>query len=307
LTAPDDRKRILFVSLKKEAEPLLGELRAAGHQVSLVEDLDDAQAMLASGAFDQTVIPGQTMEPLLVQHSLWERAGGESWRRSTAAIAHDLRNLLQTLETCTRELHRWDSPERAGQEELVQLLRTISTLSLFLMELTDELEAGVSPNLAVGTVDLEDAVEAAAVTAYPSASERRQRLVVDIDEETRYVKADSTRMKRVLSNLLLHASRQTPSHGTVTVHAHRECDDCVISVSYTAETVSMAGLSDLFGPAEGRADRPGSGLYKVQNIIEQHGGRLWLESQRGAGTSIFVSLPSKGVAHSRSTLSLTPG
>jgi signal transduction histidine kinase len=307
LTAPNERKRILFISLKKEAEPLLSDLRAAGHQVSLVEDLDDAQAMLASGAFDQTVIPGGTIEPLLVEHAIWERAGSETWRRSTAAIAHDLRNLLQTLESCTQELHRLESPVRASQEELVQLLRTISTLSVFLLELTDEMEAGASPDLALGTVDLEDAVEAAAVTAYPSAAERRQRLVVDIDEESRYVHADSTRVKRVLSNLLLHASRQSPSRGTVSVQARKECDDCVICVSYTAETISMAALSDLFSPAEGRAERPGSGLYRVQNIVEQHGGRLWLESQKGAGTSIYLSLPSKGIAPSRSTLSLTPG
>ena len=36
-------------------------------------------------------------------------------------------------------------------------------------------------------------------------------------------------------------------------------------------------------------------------------GRLWLESQRGTGTSVFVSLPLQGVAQIRNTLSLTPG
>jgi len=62
VTAPDIRKRILFVSLKREAEPLLAQLRAARHEVSIVEDLDDAQALLASGAFDQAVLPGETTE-----------------------------------------------------------------------------------------------------------------------------------------------------------------------------------------------------------------------------------------------------
>jgi len=85
----------------------------------------------------------------------------------------------------------------------------------------------------------------------------------------------------------------------------RECDDCVPSISYTAETVSLAGLGDLYRPA--LVDRAGNGLYHVQNVIEQHGGRLWLESQRGTGTSVFVSLPLQGVAQIRNTLSLTPG
>jgi len=304
LTRPDDPKRILFVSLKEEAEPLLSELRAAGHQVSIVDKLEDAQAILASGAFDQAVIPGHALGPLLLEHSLWEQAGGDSWRRSTVALAHDLRNLLQTLEQCTRSLADLELTGRT-REDLLELLRTISTLSVFLMELTDELDADAASNLTIAVLDLEDAVEAAAVGVYPSASERRQRLIIDIAEEARYVRADPARMKRALSHLLSHASRQSPSRGTVTVRARRECDDCVISISYTAETVNLAGLGELFKPAG--AEGAGSGLYHVQTIIEQHSGRLWLESQRGTGTSVFVSLPLEGAARNRSTLSLTPG
>ncbi|TMB67219.1 MAG: HAMP domain-containing histidine kinase [Chloroflexi bacterium] len=305
MTRTDDPKRVLFVSLKKEAEPLLGELRSAGHQVSIVDKLEDAQALLTSGAFDQAVIPGQTLEPLLLQHSLWEQAGGDSWRRSTLALVHDLRNLLQRLEHCMRGLAELDLTGSREREELLDLLRSIATLSVFLMELTDDLDAGSTRDLNVAVLDLEDAIEAAAVVVYPSASERRQRLVIDIDEEARYIRADPTRMKRAFSHLLSHASRQSPSRGTVTVCGRRECDDCVISISYTAETVSLAGLGELFRPAG--LEHAGSGLYHVQNIIEQHSGRLWLESQRGAGTSVFVSLPLEEVAPSRTALSLTPG
>jgi signal transduction histidine kinase len=305
LTRPGDPKRVLFVSLKEEAEPLLSELRAAGHHVSIVDKLEDAQAILASGAFDQTVIPAHTLGSLLAQRSLWERAGGDSWRSSTVALAHDLRNLLHTLEQCTGRLAELDLTGLAEREELLDVLRTISTLSIFLMELTDELDAGGSPGLTIVVLDLEDVVEAAAVGVYPSASERRQRLIIDIDEDARYVRADPTRMKRAFSHLLSHASRQSPSRGTVTVRAERECDDCVISISYTAETVSLAELGDLFRPVG--IGRAGNGLYHVQNVIEQHNGRLWLESQRGTGTTVFVSLPLEGVAQNRSTLSLTPG
>ena len=305
MTRTDDPKRILFISLKKEAEPLLGELRAAGHRVSIVDELEDARTMLASGAFDQAVIPGHTLGQLLVQHSLWQQAGGDSWRRSTLGLAHDLRKLLQALEQCTRGIADLQLTGLAEQAELLDVLRSISTLSVFLLELTDELDAEGTPDLNVAALDLEDAVEAAAVAVYPSAAERRQRLVIDIDEDARCIEADPTRVKRALSHLLAYASRQSPSRGTVTVRARRESDDCVIATSYTAETVSLSGFADLLGPASG--ERAGSGLYQVQNIIEQHGGRLWLESQRGTGTSVFLALPLAGVAKTRSQLSLTPG
>lgn len=303
MTRPADRKRILFVSLRKEAEPLLSELRAAGHQVSIVQDIDDAHALLASKAFDQTVVSGQTLAPLLDQRSIWEHDGIDAWRRSIAAIAHDLHNLLRALEACMANLLDLEPPDRLAHGQVLDLRRTISALSIFLRELTDEFDAAPGAGMSRQEVDLEDAVEAAAIVVYSSASERRQRLIIDIEEAARYVRAEPAKVKRVLSSLLHHASRQSPPLGTVTMKARREAEDCVISISYAAETARVSGLSELFSPREAR-DRQGS-FYRVQSIVEQHGGRLWLESQRGAGTSIFVSLPD--VVQSESTLALTPG
>ena len=304
MSPAEDRKRILFVSLKKEAEPVIDQLRAAGHQVSLVEDMDAAAALLASGAFDQTIVPGHTIQPLLAQRSIWERSGGDSWRLSTAAIAHDLRNLLSALERCTRELQEEAVLVGSHGDDLAQLQRTISTLSTFLLELIEEFGAGAGQGLAPQVFDLEDAVELAAISVYSSASERRQRLVIDVDERARYIRADATKIKRVLSNLLLHASRQTPSLGTVTVRARRDSGDCVISVGYDAEAVSIAGLTELLSPGEGRAS--GGGLYGVQQMVQQHGGRLWVESERGSGTTIFVSVPSAEIINSESSFSIAP-
>jgi len=301
VTAPDIRKRILFVSLKREAEPLLAQLRAAGHEVSIVEDLDDAQTLLASGAFDQAVLPGATTETLFAQRSLWEGSGGDSWRQSTAAIAHDLRNLLSTLERCLREL------QRPSENDVIESCRTINTLSTFLLELTEDLQAAGQSGLSLTIVDLEDTVEVAAVTVYPSAADRRQRLVIDIEEASRYVRADVTKLKRVMSNLLAHASRESPPLGTVTVSARREVDDCVICVSYTAQTVSLSRMSELFNRADIRSTRPLVGLRSIQDIVEQHGGRLWVESQSGVGTSVFLSVPSPEIVGTESRFSLAPG
>lgn len=301
MTPPVEPKRILFVSLKREAQPLLAELRAAGHEVSIVEDLDDAHSLLASGAFDQVVLPGETTATLFAQRSLWERSGADSWRQSTAAIAHDLRNLLSALDRCLGAV------QRTGENDVGEIRRAIFTLSTFLLELTDDFDAASVPGLSLTIVDLEDTVEVAAVTVYPSAADRRQRLLIDIEDSARYVRADATKLKRALSNLLAHASRESPPLGTVTVSAHRDADTCVISVSYTAQTVSLSGMRELFNRADERADlRPKVGLGSVQDVVERHGGRLWVESQRGEGTSVFLSMPSPEIAGAESRLSVAP-
>jgi signal transduction histidine kinase len=279
---------------------VLSQLRAAGHEVSIVEDLDDAQALLVPGAFDGTVLPAQSAEALFAQRYLWERSGADAWRQSTAAIAHDLRNLLAALDRCLQQLHK-------SGEDVVELRRTIGTLSTFLRELNDDFQAACEPGLSLSIIDLEDTVDAAAVVVYPSASDRRQRLITDIDEDARYIRADAVKMKRALSNLLSYASRQSPALGTVTVSARREAESCLIAISYNAETVSLSGIGELFSRAGVRTDRLAVGLRSVQDIVEQHAGRLWVESQRGAGTSVFMSVPSPLTARTATTFSLTAG
>ncbi len=301
MTAPGDRKRILFVSPKKEAAPLLAQLRAAGHHVSLVDDLDQATALLTPGGFDQTLISGSALALLLKQRHLLEGTDADSWRRSTIAITHDLRRLLGSLESIVQpEGH--DNALAAPGAEIAQVARTIKMLSVFLLELTEELDGGSGAGLALSRFDLEDAVETAAMAVYPSASDRRQRLVIDIDESVAYIVADRTKVRRILASLLAHASSQSGRLGTVSVRARRDLDECNVSVCYRGETMSTSELGDLFRPAPADS-RPG--VYTVQSLVEAHGGRLWIESEKSSGTTIFVSLPSPAVVPGESVLAIT--
>jgi signal transduction histidine kinase len=257
----------------------------------------EAQALLASGGFDQSLLPARTLEMLLEERALWQGADVEAWRRSTVSIAHDLRSLLRALAWSIRELNEADEAGTKAATDLPQLGHTVAVLSLFLLELATELEGSADRELTLTAINLEDAVEAAAVAVYPSAIERRQRLAVDVQEEVAQIQADAGKIKRVLTNLLAHASRQSPTLGAVRVHAHREGDSCVISVSYTGDTITLSELRRLFSPLSPVSDFGTAGLSRVQRLVEQHGGRLWVESQQGSGTRIFVSLPQSLAAH----------
>jgi K+-sensing histidine kinase KdpD len=305
LTPHHDRKKVLVVSVKREAEPVLGQLRAAGHQVSLVEGMDEAQTLLASGGFDQSLLPARALELLLEERAFWQGTDTEAWRISTAGIAHDLRSLLRALEWSIRELTEADVDGMKTGGDLPQLTRTIAVLSAFLRELTSELEGDAQQGLSLSAINLEDVVESAAMAVYPSALERRQRLVIDIHDEVAQIQADATKMKRVLTNLLDHASRQSPSLATVRVGAQRENDSCVISISYVGNAITLSELRRLFSPATPMVHSAGGGLSRSQRLIEEHGGRLWVESQKGSGTCIFVSLPQPGTVTRENAGALT--
>ncbi len=293
---PADAKRILFVAAKRrETGSLAAQLRSAGHLVSLVEELEAARDLLASHGFDQAVLPAPLLASLLERQALWEAADTEAWRSATAGVVHDLEGLLDALSRSMEQPappaarpHLQGGFETGG---LADVRRRVSVISTFLHELVLELSNDIGRELNLTVVDLEDAVEAAAVAVYPTASERRQRLVVDIDEEVARLQADRTKLKRVLTNLLNFAVRHNPVLGTVAVRARRENDHCSIAVSDEGEAVTQSELRRLFSPASEPGDASGLGLSQVKRIVELHGGRVWVESEKGSGTTVFISLP----------------
>jgi adenylate cyclase len=291
-----DQKQILVIALKKDAQPVLGQLRGAGHRVSLVEDLDEAQVLLGSGGFEQVILPAATLGSLLEQSAAWESAEVDHWRRTVSGLAFDLENLLTTLRDNVLP-GEGDPRSRTADDAR----HTVSVLCGFLQELTTELEAAPTRELRLGVVDLEDAIETAAVTVYPSASERRQRLVINVEEPVSCVRADEVKLKRMLSALLKYASSRTPSQGRVAVHAYEEREEPVISISYEGGDMTRSDMRRLF--STGAEEESPAGLARVRRLAEQHECRVWLESQRGAGTILFLSLPWWSNTHSETVAS----
>ena len=251
-----------------------------GHGVSLVEDMDEAGVLLSSGGFEHVVLPAGSLASMLKQRALWGDSDAESWRQTVTGLARDLEHLLQSLRRGLDSREDYHDPLETG--------RTISVLASYLSELTSELGGGSARELQPAILDLEDAIETAAITVYSTAAVRRQRLIVDVDEAVATVRADQLVLKRILATLLDYASRHAPGNRSVSVRAFVEQDEPVICVSYPGEELSHTELRQLFSPPD---ELDSSGLSRVQRLVEQHACRLWLESEKGVSTNLFLSLP----------------
>ncbi|HSP55868.1 MAG TPA: hypothetical protein VLS25_09805 [Dehalococcoidia bacterium] len=278
-----EAKQILFVGPKEAAEPVLAHLRAAGNRVSLVDDIEEARALLGSGGFDHAMLAASALDGILQRQSGLDLTEVEAWRRAVSAVAYDIENLLLALDV------NLDEAGTDSRVTLADVRQRISGLSDFLRELMGELAMPSHGELRLKVMDLEGAIETAAMTAYPSAAERRQRLVIEVDEPVASVRADGVTLKRILSALLRFASSQTPRHGSVRVHAYQDGDEPVICITYPREAMTTTELQRLFSPAAG--DDTPAGLGRVQPLAARHECRVWVESQRGAGVSLFLALP----------------
>jgi len=269
------------------SDGLLAQLLAAGHTVHTVADLESARELLASGDLDQVILPAALLAPLVEQHSPWQAPDHEDWRRSTAGLTHDLRSVLDTLE---RGIQDWQSKEGDEADPLQSSRRMISALSAFIYELTLEMSNGASKELHLAIIDLEDSVEAAAMTVYPMASDKQLRLVIDIDGEVARICWDRTKLKRVLAKLLDDAVRKTPHSGTVAVRAYREDERCVIAVSDGGQGTRQLPFRRFFDPNARPEGNEGPGLVLAKEFVELHGGDVRVESQPTSGTTVFLSL-----------------
>jgi signal transduction histidine kinase len=99
---------------------------------------------------------------------------------------------------------------------------------------------------------------------------------------------------QVLSNLVGNAVKFTPAGGTITIRAEDAPGGVRFSVSDTGVGMTPEQLSKLFGqfwqanPADRRGI--GLGLSIAKGIVEAHGGRIWVESQPGVGTTFHFTL-----------------
>lgn len=114
------------------------------------------------------------------------------------------------------------------------------------------------------------------------------------------VHADPRRMEQVLSNLIGNAIKYSPEGGAieVAIRAEHETHEALLSVQDQGIGIPLHEQAQVFGRFARASNAQaygirgtGLGLYLCRELVEQHGGRIWLESAEGRGSTFFVALP----------------
>jgi signal transduction histidine kinase/CheY-like chemotaxis protein len=220
-----------------------------------------------------------------------------------ANVSHELRTPLNMIIGFSEMIMR--SPQLYGTDIPASLLADVSAIernSRHLSKLVDDVldlsqvEAGRMA-LSKEPVSVCETVEAAVSTVRALLDSKGLWLRREIAPDLPLIYADSTRLRQVLINLLSNAGRFT-DRGGVTVKAWHDGDAVLISVTDTGPGIAPEDQQRLFEPFQQldssiRRQHGGSGLGLSisKRFIELHEGRMWLESERGAGTTIVFSLP----------------
>jgi len=136
-----------------------------------------------------------------------------------------------------------------------------------------------------------------------AANEKNLELKLEIEDifSTSDVIGDKQRIRQVLINLVGNAVKFTPTHGKVSVTVERNGDEWVqTSVADTGPGIPLEEANKIFDKfyqiaqaGKQKARGTGLGLAISKALVEMHGGRIWVESEVGRGSTFFFTLPAQ--------------
>jgi len=219
-----------------------------------------------------------------------------------AEIVHEMRTPLTSIIAYTDLMQRPDTtvPQCSQFADVVRgEAERINEMTNNFLDLA-RLESGRA-SLARDPVDLSTVIHMAVNVLRPQADAKQIILLVDAAATLPSVMGDAQRLHQVLLNLLSNAIKYCRQGDTVTVTARCEEDHLNISVADTGPGIPADALPNIFERfyrvpgVEDQALGTGLGLTIARQIVEAHGGEIYVESEEGHGATFTFTLPVQGV------------
>lgn len=224
----------------------------------------------------------------------------EEWLRFIDTLSHELKTPLTSIIAAAGLLA--EELETTGDESYQKLSQTIihnaNTLETRLAELMDIVKTGSGRlQLKLEPVDMKSLLQGIGWQISPLLRSKGQNLVMGLSGSLPIIHGDGQRLEQVVLNLMTNATKFTPEGGEITLRAGERNTDLVIEVQDTGIGISKEEQSRLFKPysrlSADRQSHPGLGLglALAKQVVELHGGRIWVESEPGKGSTFSFSLP----------------
>jgi signal transduction histidine kinase len=224
-----------------------------------------------------------------------------------ANMSHELRTPLNAIIGFSEVLQERLFGEL--NEKQAEYTQDILTSGQHLLSLINEIldlskvEAG-RMELELATFDLPLAIDNARTFVRERATKHGITLDVDVDERLGDYVGDERKIKQILLNLLSNAVKFTPEGGRIGIHASKTNGTVEISVSDTGigippddQTTIFEEFRQVGGDYAQKKEGTGLGLTLAKKFVELHGGKIWVESEVGKGSTFTFTLPEKPLPH----------
>jgi signal transduction histidine kinase len=217
-----------------------------------------------------------------------------------ANMSHELRTPLNAIIGFSQVLNDklFGEVNEKQEEYLEDILTSANHLLALINDVLDlsKVEAG-QVELEVGPFSLREALERGVVMVRERATKDGVEVALEANPGVDVVTGDERRIRQVIFNLLSNAVKFTPSGGAVDVRAMQVNGEVRVSVSDTGPGIAAEDHERIFEEFQqteaGVEQREGTGLGLAlsKRLVELHGGRIWVDSEPGGGSTFVFTLP----------------
>ena len=218
-----------------------------------------------------------------------------------AMITHDLRTPIVPILSYSQMLlqGRFGTLNDTQKEKLKLVLSCTDALQNLVRDILDLHKADLGKlKLNLELVDINEIIRQSIETTLPLAN-RRGAILEDRTIPGLEIKADKQRMIQVVTNLIKNSIDFVPlDEGIIKIQHELQNNDIILSIVDNGSGIQKDKINNLFNrfcqlesSISGGRDSTGLGLHICKILVEQHGGKIWAESEVGKGTSMRIRLP----------------
>lgn len=241
----------------------------------------------------------------LIRSKIREEAAMREKDEFFSNVSHELRTPLTAIKEASSMLFQGiyaHHPEK--QHELFIIIKEeCDRLILSVDSILDvaKIQSGMR-SCCFQTLDIPPLLQKTLMNLEPIAGKKRIRMEFLCKSDIPRVRMDEEKIGRVLINLIGNALKFTPENGHITVSAVKDEKESFVTISVrdTGCGIHSKDLDIIFDKfirlrqTNNKTKGSGLGLFIARNIIADHKGKLWAESQPGKGSSFFFTLPAAG-------------
>ncbi|MEE9613433.1 MAG: ATP-binding protein [Thermodesulfobacteriota bacterium] len=233
------------------------------------------------------------------QEAMLERERLAALGEFSLGIAHEIRNPLSSVRMNLQALFNKAkeeggepdaaTPDATTREQFTIALREVDHLDGIVREI---MNFARPPVLCLSSEDVSDIIDASLRMAEKELGDKKVEVVKDVPEDMPLLPVDAVKIKQVLLNIILNAVHAMGEGGRLKVFVSVGGGEVSISVEDNGRGMVPEVKKRIFDPFfTTHPGGMGMGMALVRNIVEQHGGRIELESTPGEGTKVTVTLP----------------
>jgi signal transduction histidine kinase len=222
-----------------------------------------------------------------------------------ASMSHELRTPLNAIINFTRFVAKGaqgpvTDEQKETLNEVVDSARHLLNLINDVLDMS-KIESGSLRLFVEDNIELKPIIDSVVATGKTLVLEKPVEIQVDMNDSLSVIRGDRQRIVQILLNIMSNACKFT-ENGSIKVRAYQQGNDVVFSIADTGPGIGSEDQKAVFeafkqtntGLRQGGGT--GLGMPISKSLAEAHGGRLWLESKEGNGTTFYVALPIKSEA-----------